>query len=435
MAFEPSSGESLRALQLERLRVLLRTVVPANPFYTQKFAAADLSPEIVSLADFSERFPFTTKLELVEDQLRHPPYGTDLTFPLEKYSRFHQTSGTTGKPLRWLDTTESWSLLTDNWLEVYKGAGVTHEDRILFAFSFGPFLGFWLAFEAGTRLGALCFPAGGISSAARLQIILDNKITILCCTPTYAIHLAEVASQERFDLSRSSVRLLIVAGEAGGSLPATRILLEGLWPGARVYDHHGMTETGPITYECPAHPCRLHVIDSSYVAEIIDPRTLAPIPAGQEGELVITNLHRAGSPLIRYRTGDLVKLALHHSAGKPCACGRFETALDGGILGRTDDMVVVRGVNIYPTAIEQTVRSDRDVAEYQVRISRKTPLTQMHIVVEPRAEVRDPTEVVLRLEKALQNALALRIPVTAVPSGSLPRAELKAKRWLIENGK
>jgi phenylacetate-CoA ligase len=431
MADKPSA-EQLRSLQLERLRTLVHAVLPANPFYTRKFAAADLAPGLASLSEFTAHFPFTTKLELVEDQLRHPPYGANLTFAPDRYTRFHQTSGTTGKPLRWLDTPESWSLLTDNWVEVYRAAGVTHADRIFFAFSFGPFLGFWLAFDGGNRLGALCFPAGGISSTGRLQMILDNQITVLCCTPTYAIHLAEVAAHERINLARSSVRLLIVAGEAGGSLPATRSLLENLWPGARVFDHHGMTETGPITYECPAQPCRLHVIDSSYIAEVVNPATLTPVTPGQEGELIITNLHRVGSPLIRYRTGDLVKLAPHHSSNQPCACGRFETALEGGILGRSDDMVVVRGVNVYPTAIEQTVRSQPEIAEFQVRISKKSALTQMHVVIEPRPEVRDPAALVLHLEKVLQSALALRIPVTAVPSGSLPRAELKAQRWLIE---
>jgi phenylacetate-CoA ligase len=429
-----ATASQIRAQQWERLRDLLAMVVPANSFYTQKFAAFDLSLPLSSWDDFS-RVPFTTKLELVQDQLRQPPFGSNLTFPLDHYSRFHQTSGTTGKPLRWLDTAETWSALIDNWVAVYETAGVTRSDRIFFAFSFGPFLGFWLAFEAGARLGAMCLPAGGVSTQGRLQMILENKATVLCCTPTYALHLAEVAAHERIDLSKSSIRLIIVAGEAGGSLPSTRALLEKQWPKARVFDHHGMTETGPITYECPAQCCRLHVIDSTYIAEVIDPVTGQPVPPGREGELVITNLHRVGSPLIRYRTGDLVKLAPDQASDQSCVCGRFETTLQGGILGRSDDMVIVRGVNIYPTAVEQIVRSFPEVAEYQVRISRKGALTQMHIILEPLRSIRDVADVVARVEAALQTALTLRIPVTAVPDGSLPRAELKAKRWLIETSK
>ena len=431
MSVPVASAETLRSYQFTRLQVLLKAVLPTNAFYSQKFAAAEVA-EITSRSAFEEGVPFTTKLELVEDQLRNPPYGSNLTFHSHRYTRFHQTSGTTGKPLRWLDTTESWSALIDNWVEVFTTAGVTHQDHIFYAFSFGPFLGFWLAFEAGARMGALCLPAGGLNSEARLQVLLENKATVLCCTPTYAIHLAEVAKKARIDLSKSSIRLIVVAGEAGGSLPATRAYIEGLWPGARVYDHHGMTETGPITYECPAHPCRLHVIDRSYIAEVIDPANGSIVEPGREGELVITNLHRTGSPLIRYRTGDLVRLADHHRTGSACACGRSETALEGGILGRSDDMVVVRGVNVYPSAIEQIVRTFPEIMEYQVKLSKKSPLVQLHVLIEPAREVKDLAGLVMRVERALQTALTLRIPVALTSPESLPRPELKAKRWIVE---
>lgn len=425
-----ASAQRLREEQLRRLQALLSRILPANGFYARKFGPLGPTSEI-SDWQLYKKLPFTTKDELVKDQLDAPPYGTNLTFPFEHYARFHQTSGTTGKPIRWLDTNESWSALIDNWVEVFETAGVTPRDRIYFAFSFGPFLGFWLAFEAGCRLGALSLPGGGLTSEGRLDAIFENNATVLCCTPTYAIHLAEVARQRQRSLTRSPVRLLVVAGEAGGSLPATRKLLESLWPGARIYDHHGMTETGPITYECPARPGRLHVIDRSYIAEVLGPGSNEAVVAGSEGELVITNLHRPGSPLIRYRTGDLVRLAAHHATDAACECGRYETALEGGILGRTDDMVVVRGVNIYPTAIEQIVREFPEVAEYQVHLSRKGALSQLHLVIEPVATLHHPTELVVRLERALHSALALRIPVVPA-SSSLPRAELKSRRWIVD---
>jgi phenylacetate-CoA ligase len=372
----------------------------------------------------------TTKDELARDQEQHPLYGRNLTFPIERYSRFHQTSGTSGRPLRWLDTPESWEALIECWLEVYHAAGVTEKDSTYFAFSFGPFLGFWLAFDAGARLGTLCIPGGGLTTLGRLKTILETKATVLCCTPSYAIHLADTAKQENIDLTHSHVRVIIVAGEAGGSLPATRAQIERLWPGARVFDHHGMTETGPITYECPAHPCRLHVIHWAYLAEVIDPETSRPVEAGGTGELIITTLKRTGSPLIRYRTGDSVRLAPHHGAGGPCECGRFDVALEGGILGRVDDMVVVRGVNIYPTAIEQIIRGFHEVAEYQVQITRRGALTEMHVVVEPAREAKNIAVLVANIEKALQTSFSLRIPVTTAAQGLLPRAEMKAKRWI-----
>src|SRR5580704_11035833 len=185
------SRAAITAGQLEQLRTLVAELFPGNQFCSQKLNAAGITFDVASLEDFSRRFPFTTKSELVEDQRAHPPFGKNLTYPLDRYTRFHQTSGTIGTPLRWLDTPESWDWMLDNWTEIHGVAGVTSADRIFFAFSFGPFIGFWLAFEAAARMGALCIPGGGMSSAARLRAILDNAATVLCCTPTYAIRLAE----------------------------------------------------------------------------------------------------------------------------------------------------------------------------------------------------------------------------------------------------
>ena len=233
---------AIAAGQLELLRSLVAELFPGNAFYARKLNAAGITFDVASLEDFSARFPFTTKQEIIEDQRAQPPFGTNLTYPLERYTRYHQTSGTTGAPLRWLDTPESWDWMLDSWTEILRVAGVQPPDRVYFAFSFGPFIGFWLAFEAAQRLGCLCLPGGGLSSAARLRAILDNEITVLCCTPTYAMRLAEVAAEEKLDLRAARVRRIIVAGEPGGSIPSVRTRLEKLWPGARVMDHHGMTE-------------------------------------------------------------------------------------------------------------------------------------------------------------------------------------------------
>src|SRR5206468_12400520 len=214
MAVDPFPARSaIASLQLEQLRRLLATLVPANSFYTRKFSRAGVGATVTSLEEFSEKFPFTTKHELAEDQQAHPLYGTNLTFPLERYTRFHQTSGTTGAPLRWLDTPESWDWMVGNWTEILRAAGATGADRVFFAFSFGPFIGFWLAYEAAQRIGCLSIPGGGLSSTARLRVVLDSGATILCCTPTYAARLAEVAAEEKIDLRSSRVKTIIVAGE------------------------------------------------------------------------------------------------------------------------------------------------------------------------------------------------------------------------------
>jgi len=412
--------------QSDQLRTLLRTILPANPFYAAKFDAANAPAKVAHLGDFYERFPFTTKAELAADQATNPPYGTNLTFPAERYTRCHQTSGTSGVPLRWLDTPESWDWMARNWETILRAAGVTHADRIFFAFSFGPFLGFWLAFEAALRLGCRCIAGGGMSSAARLRNIFDHGATAMCCTPTYALHLAEVAAAERFEMAASPVKALIVAGEPGGSVPSVRARLESLWRGARIFDHHGMTEVGPVTYECPVRPRVLHVMEGAYIAEIVDPETGAHVQAGDTGELVLTTLGRLGSPLLRYRTGDLVRSC----PDTVCECGRSELALEGGILGRTDDMIAVRGVNIYPSAVEEIVRTHGGVAEYQVHVKTNSALVELALKIELSPGSSDPGAVAGSLEIALQAAFNLRIPVSVVPAGMLPRFEMKAQRWI-----
>lgn len=422
--------DGLKARQWEQLTGLLSGLLPANRFYTAKFEGAGVRLPIESIAHFSETLPFTSKQELVEDQRCAPPYGGNLTFPLERYTRCHQTSGTTGSPLRWLDTPESWRWMLGNWIEVFRAAGVGGTDRVFFPFSFGPFIGFWLAFEAAAEMGCLCLPGGGLSTGARIRSILDHGATVLCATPTYAIRLAEIAADEGVDLRDCPVRTIIVAGEPGGSVPSTRSRLEALWPTARVFDHHGMTEVGPVTYECPAKPGTLHVIESAFITEIIDPETLRAVPEGQTGELVLTTLGRIGSPLIRYRTGDFVRAVPRGSGALACACGRIELALEGGILGRVDNMIIVRGVNVFPSAIEGVIRSYPEIGEYQVQVQTSNALTELKILVEPAVDGEDLKQVIQALQKRFLNSFSLRVPVTGVQRGTLPRFELKARRWV-----
>jgi phenylacetate-CoA ligase len=275
-------------------------------------------------------------------------------------------------------------------------------------------------------MGSLAIPGGGMRSSARLRVILDNDVTVVCATPTYAIRLAEVAAEEKLDLAAAKVRSIIVAGEPGGSIPATRALIEQLWPGARVVDHHGMTEMGPVSYECPNRRGVLHVIEAAYFAEVIDPESLAVLGPGETGELVLTNLGRTGSPLLRYRTRDLVRRARNER----CECGSYELALEGGILGRTDDMVVVRGVNLYPSAVEHVLRSCGGVGEFRVEISGDRALPELNLRIEPASENEDSTHLSHRVEAAFQNAFGLRVTICCVRYGTLPRFEAKAQRWV-----
>ncbi len=407
---------ALAEWQGQRLAALLREILPANPFYARKCAGLDGSTEL-------QRLPFTTKAELLADQAAQPPYGTNLTYPLERYCRLNQSSGTTtGQPLRWLDTPPSWDWLLDCWETIFRIIGVRPGDRLFFPFSFGPFLAFWTAFDSASRRGYFCLPGGGMSSVARLRFLLDNQATVVFCTPTYALHLAEVARAEGLDLAGSAVRLLVVAGEPGGSIPATRQRIEQSW-GARVFDHGGMTEVGALTIECPENPAGLHVLETECIPEVIDPQTGQPMPAGQVGELVLTNLGRWGSPLLRYRTGDLVRVD-----PRPCPCGRALLRLDGGILGRTDDMIHFRGNNLYPSALEAVIRRFPEVAEFRVVLEKERSLPVLRIELEP-ANGHD-RELAERVDRAIRDELLFRAEVNLVAPGSLPRFELKAKRLI-----
>jgi phenylacetate-CoA ligase len=408
--------------QLTRLRELLREIIPANRFYPPKLAAAGVTPDSIRTVSDLARIPFATKAELMADQQAHPPYGQVLTYPLDNYVRLCQTSGTTRQPLRWLDTAESWNWLLSCWEIIYRIVGVRSGDRLFFPFSFGPFLGFWTAFDAASGLGFLCLPGGGMSSVARLRFMLDNQATVVLCTPTYALRLAEVAREQGIDLKASGVRLLIVAGEPGGSIPATRSRIESAW-GARVFDHSGLTEVGPVGIECPENPAGLHLLETEYIAEVIDPATTKSVAQGTLGELVLTNLGRLGSPVLRYRTGDLVKVD-----SRACPCGRFLLRLQGGILGRTDDMIHVRGNNLYPAALEAVIHRFPEVAEYRAEVDQSETMTALRIELEPTSESL-ATGLVDRVDRAIREELLFRAEVRLVPVGSLPRYEMKAHRF------
>lgn len=373
------------------------------------------------MEDF-DRLPFVTKAELIEDQTRHPPYGEILTFPVREYCRLHQTSGTTtGKPLRWLDTRESWTWLLGCWERNYQLMGLTAQDVFFFPFSFGPFLGFWSAFEAASRAGFLVVPGGGMSSSARLRLMVELQSTVVCCTPTYALHLAELAEKEGVDLAHSAVRAVVVAGEPGGSIPATRERIEKLW-GARLFDHYGLTEIGPVAIEEVDTPESLTVLEDQFFCEVVEPNGVEPAGPGEIGELVVTNLGRLGSPLIRYRTGDLVRAS--RSGGK--------LRLEGGIVGRTDDMIHVRGNNVYPATIEAVVRKFPEVVEFRLIVHQSEALADLRMEIEPAPGAHGGA-LAEAVAKAIRDELLFRVEVQAVAEGSLPRFEMKARRILKVN--
>ena len=397
-ATEPSA---IKQLQLRKLQSGMKDVLRTNAFWRERLH------DVRGWDDF-DRLPLTTKAELVADQASRPPFGTNLTYPLDQYVRLHQTSGSSGDaPLRWLDTAESWEWWLRIWSDhVYPAAAVTAADRVFFAFSFGPFVGFWSAFGGAQRLGAMCISGGAMTSEQRVRNMLDLGATVLLSTPTYALRLANVADQIGVNLSAAGIRTTIHAGEPGASIPATRAAIEAAYSAA-AYDHTGMTELGPTGFSCSARD-GVHLVESEFIFEVLP-----------GGELVATNLGRWGSPLIRYRTGDRVELA-----SEPCSCGSPFLKILGGIQGRVDDMFTVRGVNLYPSQVEDIVRRHPEVSEFVIEHRRERQMDEVTLLVETSTDSFSAD----RLEADLRQTLGVRLECRVVQAGVLPRSELKSRR-------
>ena len=400
--------DELRARQLEKLRVGMRDVLKSNRFWRGRLH------HVGGWDDF-ERLPLTNKGDLLADQAAHLPFGTNLTYPLDRYVRLHQTSGSSGShPLRWLDTADSWEWWLRIWSDhVYRAAGVKAGDRIFFAFSFGPFIGFWTAFGGAQRLGALAISGGAMTTEQRIRNLVEVGATVLLSTPTYALRLADLARELGLDLAASKLRGTIHAGEPGASIPATRAAIESAYSAA-CFDHTGMTELGPTGHSCSQRD-GIHAVESEFIFEVVDEQGR---PAGA-GELVATNLGRWGMPLFRYRTGDRVIVSR-----EPCSCGSPFMKLVGGIRGRVDDMFTVRGVNLYPSQVEDIVRRHPSVTEFLIEHRRLRQMDEVSLLVEIEG-FDTSTE---RLEADLRQALGVRLGCRVVPAGTLPRSELKAKR-------
>ncbi len=405
---------ALRQHQLARLNALLATVLPANRLYAEKLGELKLPLNALEELD---RLPHTFKEELIDRQ-HNGDLAANLTYPVDRYVRYHQTSGTSGRPIVVLDTADDWNWWISTWQFTLDAANVTAGDRALLAFSFGPFIGFWSAFDAVTRRGMLAVPGGGMNSLQRLELIRAGRVNVLFCTPSYALHLAEVAESHQLDPRSLGIEKLILSGEPGASVPAIHQKIAAWW-NAQVIDHSGATEIGPWGYS-DVDRRGLHIIETEFIAEFLSVEHGGPAAAGELSELVLTNLGRYGSPVIRYRTGDLVRPQW------PAEYANRFVLLDGGVLGRTDDMMIIRGVNVFPSAVEQILRSFPEVLEYRLRAFKVTQMDQLEI------ELEDRLEQPLRVAEELRLRLGLNVDVRCVTIGSLPRFEGKGQRFADE---
>ncbi len=424
---ETMPRDELEALQARKLRNLVAFAEANVPWHARRLKEAGVSADDISSLEDLRRLPFMTREEWMQGQLDEPPYGPFLAVPPETAIRYHMTSGTTGKaPLRVLDSTKDWDWISEMWCYGFWGFGVRPSDTVFFAFGYGAFIGFWGAHYACEKIGALVVPGGAMDTQRRVQQIVDSGATVVASTPTYALRLAQEARREGIDLPGSKVSRLILSGEPAGSIPATKRLIEEQW-GAKAGDTAGMTELGTIMiFECSHQPGGTHIIEDHYIEEVLEPNGDRPVGYGEQGERVVTSFGRGMIPVIRYRTRDLVT----RIPGSSCSCGRTFDIYEGGITGRVDDMKLVRGTNVYQSAIEAIVREHREIDEFQILLYTAEGIRdEIAVRVEFHDWARERDAVLGALRRELSDAHeGLRFEVEEAEPGSLPRFELKAKR-------
>jgi phenylacetate-CoA ligase len=334
------------------------------------------------------------------------------------------TSATTGRPLAFLDTRDDWYGFYHSYARALHAFGVRKSDVVMAAFSYGPWIGYWSGFYAAQDLGCLVFPVGGLSTDQRIDALLTYPITVLGCTPSYALFLAEAAAKKGIDLARDTkIRITWHTGEPGASIPATRAKIETAF-GAKAYDLPGLTEIAAWGFECEARSGLTHVNEDYCYPEVLDEQG-RPVRPGERGELVFTSLYRKAMPLLRYRTRDVVQLA-----DRRCPCGRTLVAVEGGVHGRLDDMKKVRGVIVYPRRVEELVRPHADVDEFQIVFRRHEGLDDILIRIDPSPSLSHGERDGLRTKVAedLRIGLGIRVTVDIGEPGSLPRWDHKARR-------
>ncbi|MBV9365406.1 MAG: phenylacetate--CoA ligase family protein [Solirubrobacterales bacterium] len=427
---ETLDRERLEALQLAKLRRQCEWAAARSPWYRRRFTSDAFDPGQLNSLDDLRRIPILTRDDWMTSQEAKPPYGEIPVLGGEEAIRVHTTSGTTGRgPLRALDSRKDWAWIAEMWCYGIWGCGIRPLDTAYIAFGYGSFIGFWGLHYAMEKVGVLNVPGGAQTTESRVLQIVDFGATVVAATPTYALRLAQEAARLDIDLHGSAVSRLILSGEPAGSIPQTKALIEELW-GAKAFDTAGMTEIGTImVFECAHQPGGTHIIEDHVIEEVLDPVTLEPVGVGERGERVVSSFGRGTIPLLRYRTGDLVCRV----PASACSCGRGFDIYEGGILGRVDDMKVIRGTNVYPRAIEAIVREYPEVDEFQTVISHEEIRDEITLRVEMKPDW--PAESWGQLCDSLHRRLGhahegLNFRIERAGPGALPRFELKAKRMI-----
>lgn len=418
---ETMSREDLEALQLERLQALVKRVYQKIPFYKESFDKAGINPEdIKSLADLT-KLPFTVK----QDMRDAYPFGL-FAVPRKDVVRVHCSSGTTGTATVVGYTQKDLENWGDCFARALYGAGCGPDSTLQIAYGYGLFTGGLGAHNGGERAGCTVLPMSTGNTKRQVRLMKDFNVDCLCCTPSYALNIAEVAQEEGYDIHEFPIHAGILGAEPCSE--ATRAEIEQKM-GIQVYDIYGLSEVmGPgVACECEKQH-GLHVCEDQFIIEILDPKTLQPVPDGEWGEVVFTTLCKECSPLVRYRTRDISRILVGE-----CECGRTFRRMDR-IAGRTDDMMILRGVNVFPSQIEEEIVSFPEIApQYQLILTTKGTLDHAELRVEtvpefPFDEIRRLEKLKKDLQKALKENLQIAVDVKIVEPKTIERAEGKAKR-------
>lgn len=418
---ETMSREDLEALQLERLQALVKRVYQKIPFYKESFDKAGINPEdIKSLTDLT-KLPFTVK----QDMRDAYPFGL-FAVPRKDVVRVHCSSGTTGTATVVGYTQKDLENWGDCFARALYGAGCGPDSTLQIAYGYGLFTGGLGAHNGGERAGCTVLPMSTGNTKRQVRLMKDFDVDCLCCTPSYALNIAEVAQEEGYDVHEFPIHAGILGAEPCSE--ATRAEIEQKM-GIQVYDIYGLSEVmGPgVACECEKQH-GLHVCEDQFIIEILDPKTLQPVPDGEWGEVVFTTLCKECSPLVRYRTRDISRILVGE-----CECGRTFRRMDR-IAGRTDDMMILRGVNVFPSQIEEEIVSFPEIApQYQLILTTKGTLDHAELRVEtvpefPFDEIRRLEKLKKDLQKALKENLQIAVDVKIVEPKTIERAEGKAKR-------
>ena len=422
-ALETQSRRSWDGLKLALLQQHLRHAYAGSPYYRSAWDAAGVHPDQVKSLDDIRRFPFITKSVLRERQLAVPPFGDLVAVPERDIVYISASSGSTGIPTASPFTAQDF----DDWMDYearqFWSSGLRPEDRYCHSLNFSLFVGGPCVLGA-QKLGALSIHAGTVPSERLLTIARQFQATAIWTTPSYAWYLGETAVKEGIDPRKDlAIKRIFVAGEPGGSIPETRQRIEDLW-GASVYDYYGLSDIFGACAGMCEEKNGLHWAEDHILVEVLDPDTQEPVPEGGRGELVLTTLKKAARPMVRFRTGDIVSFT-----DEPCACGRTSQRLLG-VHGRLDDMLIIKGVNIFPSDVEAIARKDPDLTgEYKLVVERENHLDRLTVQIEKSAAFRgDEADLQRRFARHLKSVTGVHVDVQILPADTLPRETHKAKR-------